>query len=117
VDAETYRNYYEQATKIYVEHLDTTESPWIDCRGLAVLPSHQRRGYGKQLLNWIAHKARLEDVPIFGDSSPTALPIYLRGGSEQIGKVKLSAKVVDAGPGREPVRLEEVEATLIRWKT
>lgn len=116
VDTETYRIYYEQAHAVYQKYLDSPDSPWIDCRGLAVHPAYQRRGFGQKLLDWIGHAAWMEDVPIFGDCTEAGLPMYLKNGVEKIGKVVLPAKVVDNGPGWEPIQLNEIEVTLIRLK-
>ncbi|KAK4442649.1 hypothetical protein QBC34DRAFT_224792 [Podospora aff. communis PSN243] len=116
VDTETYRVYYEQAHQEYMKYLDGPDTPWIECRGLAVHPDYQRRGYADKLMNWVGHTAWTEDVQIFADCTDTGLPLYLKVGVEVIGKVTLPAKVVDNGPGWEPLKLEEIHATLIRVK-
>jgi GNAT superfamily N-acetyltransferase len=116
VDTETYRVYYEQAHQEYMKYLDGPDTPWIECRGLAVHPDYQRRGYAEKLINWVGHTAWTEDVQIFADCTDTGMPLYLKSGVEIIGKVTLPAKVVDNGPGWEPLKLEEIHATLIRVK-
>ncbi|KAK0616686.1 acyl-CoA N-acyltransferase [Immersiella caudata] len=116
VDTETYRIYYEQAHQEYMKYLNDPDTPWIECRGLAVHPDYRRRGYAEKLMNWVGHTAWTEEVQIFADCTDTGLPLYLKAGVEIIGKVTLPAKVVDNGPGYEPLKLEEIHATLIRVK-
>jgi len=113
----TIRAYFAQAAETYKQHMDDpTNQAWIDCRGLAVDPAHQRRGYGEKLIEWLGHAAWAEDVPVFGDSTATGLPLYLKNGCERIGKIELAEKVVDAGRGRGMVRVKAVDAVLLMWR-
>ncbi|KAK3386644.1 acyl-CoA N-acyltransferase [Podospora didyma] len=115
IDEDTINRYFEQATSTYMQHLSPGQRAWIDCRGLAVDPEYQRRGYGEKLIRWAGDAAKREGVPIFGDSTATGLPLYLKNGAVQIGRVELPARMVER-KGGEKVSLNGVDAVLLKWQ-
>lgn len=107
-------DYYKQAARLHAPHLGASQSR-IDFRTLAVDPAHQGRGYGERLVEWCGVAAWSEDVPVFGDATTKGLPLYLRNGCEDIGKIHLPKQVVDVGR-QHPLELEALDVVVLKWK-
>lgn len=56
---------------------------------LGVHPDHQRRGIGKQLLNWGLDKAREQDKDVYLIATPAGFPLYQAVGFENLGSFLL----------------------------
>ncbi len=60
---------------------------------------------------------------MFGEATATGLPLYMRQGGEEIGRVVLPERVVRykkgwgwMGMGEGEVRVKEAEMVLLKWK-
>ncbi|KAM7185573.1 hypothetical protein V8F33_012316 [Rhypophila sp. PSN 637] len=124
MSATTVQSYYSQAASIYNDHMEHDSSGkakgWIDCRFLAVHPTHQLKGYGEKLIEWVAHTAAVENVPVFLDTTDVALPLYVRYGARVIGAIQLPEQIVHClGGGRgggNVKRIETLEVKVLKWK-
>jgi GNAT superfamily N-acetyltransferase len=54
---------------------------------LAVGPKHQRRGIGRQLLNWGVYRAKEQSKDCYVVATDAGLPLYKAGGLEEIGRL------------------------------
>ncbi|KAH9881280.1 hypothetical protein IAQ61_000002 [Plenodomus lingam] len=93
----------------------------IEAPSLAILPEFQRMGVGKRLMAWALDRANAEQVPIFADASTKGLPLYLKGGFEIIGRVKLRARTVQVPKTLQvideskEVSLPELDVPIIKY--
>ncbi|KAE8440421.1 hypothetical protein EG329_008009 [Mollisiaceae sp. DMI_Dod_QoI] len=99
----------------FVRYLQLSRSR-IEFRTLAVDPAYQRRGFGEKLVEWYSIRAWEEDVPVFGDASTKGLPLYLRNGCEDIGRIILPKQIVNPRDGLESIELDGMEVVVLRWK-
>lgn len=60
-------------------------------------------------------KAYEEAIPVFGDATAKGLPLYLRNGGKEIGRIILEEQVVQQAGKTEPVRLGRLETPVLRW--
>ena len=111
----TIENYYNQASAVHSSYLRLSRSR-IEFRTLAVDPAYQRRGFGEKLVEWCGIRAWEEDVPVFGDASTKGLPLYLRNGCEDIGRIILPKQIVNPGHGLKSIELDGMEVVVLRWK-
>ena len=88
----------------------------IDFKTLAVDVNHQRQGIGEKLVEWCGVRAWMEDVPVFGDASTKGLPLYLRNGCEEIGRIKLPEQVFPEKGRPERRKLKALEVVVLRWQ-
>lgn len=115
ISPSTIRNYYGQAELVHAEYLKESKSK-IDFKTLAVDVSHQRQGVGEKLVEWCGLRAWEDDVPVFGDASTKGLPLYLRNGCEEIGRIRLPTQVVPQKDGFESNEIAPLEVVVLRWK-
>jgi len=59
---------------------------------MKALPSHQRKGAGRMLLQWGIDLARRHGVPIYLESTPNGLWLYKRAGFQEIGEASEDLK-------------------------
>jgi GNAT superfamily N-acetyltransferase len=109
----TIENYYNQASAVHSRYLQLSRSR-IEFRTLAVYPAYQRQGFGEKLVEWCGIRACEEDVPVFGDASTKGLPLYLRNGCEDIGRIILPKQIVNPGDGLESIELDGMEVVVLR---
>lgn len=60
-------------------------------------------------------KAYAEAIPVFGDATAKGLPLYLRNGGKEIGRIVLEERVIQLAGKAEPVKLERLETPVLRW--
>lgn len=104
-------DYYRQASTI---HAKTAFSGKLDFKTLAVLPAYQRQGIGEMLVEYCGFRACEEKIPVFGDASTQGLPLYIRNGCKEIGRICLQEQVVRKSDG-DNAKLERLEVVVLRW--
>lgn len=102
-------------TQAYAIHASTPYSGKLDFKTLAVHPAYQRRGFGERLMEYCGCKAYAEAIPVFGDATAKGLPLYLRNGAKEIGRIVLMEQVIQLAGMAEPVKLERLETPVLRW--
>ncbi|GAB1194982.1 hypothetical protein APSETT444_004234 [Aspergillus pseudonomiae] len=107
-------SYYGQAAKIHAQYLDADQGK-LEFKTLAVHPAYQHRGYGFKLVQFCGYRASKEGVTVFGDASSHGLPLYVRNGCKEIGKIHLPSQKVDLGP-HGVHNIPELDVVVLRWK-
>ncbi|KAE8374357.1 acyl-CoA N-acyltransferase [Aspergillus bertholletiae] len=107
-------SYYGQAAKIHAQYLDEDQGK-LEFKTLAVHPAYQHRGYGFKLVQFCGYRASKEGVTVFGDASSHGLPLYVRNGCKEIGKIHLPSQKVDLGP-HGVHNIPELDVVVLRWK-
>ncbi|KAK3989042.1 hypothetical protein QBC44DRAFT_328285 [Cladorrhinum sp. PSN332] len=117
---ESISSYFSQAAKIYQDQIQTisptSHLPYLEVRALAVHKLHRRQGHAHHLIAWAQAVASKEQIPIFGDGSPHAVPLYLKNGATEIGRMKLDGKSVKIPGNEKEIKIEGTEAVLMVWK-
>lgn len=107
-------SYYGQAAKIHAQYLEEGQGK-LEFKTLAVHPAYQHRGYGFKLVQFCGYRASKEGVTVFGDASSHGLPLYVRNGCKEIGKICLPSQKVDLGP-HGVHDIPELDVVVLRWK-
>jgi GNAT superfamily N-acetyltransferase len=110
----TVESYYNQASAI---HAMPEGSRYLEFKTLAVDPAYQRKGYGEKLVEWCGMRAIEDGIPVFGDASANGLPLYVRNGCKEIGRIVLPEQIVERPNGfeGEPLKFERMEVVVLRW--
>lgn len=69
-------------------HFDDYPELWF-LNSLAVDPAHQRRGIGRQLVEWGLQQARQEQVPVGLEASIKGVGLYERLGFRTVNRMEL----------------------------
>ncbi|KAK5637464.1 hypothetical protein RRF57_013179 [Xylaria bambusicola] len=111
------REYYRQAAEVKKSHLADPKGSSIDFKTLAVDPAYQRQKIGEKLIEWCGMTAWRAGVPVFGDATTNGLPLYLKSGCKDIGRIHLPKQVVDTGSQGDLVELDALEIVVLKWET
>lgn len=111
------REYYRQAGEVQKLNLPSPTSSRIDFKTLAVHPNYQKQKIGERLVEWCGMTAWKAAVPVFGDATTKGLPLYLKSGCKDIGRIHLPKQVVPTGGRGDPIELDPLEIVVLKWET
>lgn len=66
-------------------------------------------------MEYCGYRAYEEGIPVFGDATAKGLPLYLRNGAREIGRIVLREQVIEQAGKSEPITLPRLETPVLRW--